>query len=208
MKHSVKIVLLALVLGFGVPAPVSAGQSICGPQLLDRTGKPALGGTFAADPAALAAAWLPPIERLYAAIPSLSPREEGWLEEEMRATPERYLRTLSSREYALREAKQNAGSLLFTIRVLTGVLKPVVPRPPTEDWILFAYTLIDSDSSLYLARLVTEQVIQKEAIPDAWTVWSGMKVPLQDSIRDGRTILARHVLICTLPSVLGVSMVD
>ena len=69
---------------------------------------------------------------------------------------------------------------------------------------MFAYTLIEPDSSKPLARLAAGKAIQPEVIPGKWTTYGSN----EDSIRAGRTLLARHVLICTLPSVLGISMVD
>ena len=67
-----------------------------------------------ADPVQLAAFWLPKLEHLHAAIPSLSPREEAWLKDELSAplTSDRFRRAISSPEFALRKAKENAGSLL------------------------------------------------------------------------------------------------
>ena len=212
MKHSLKILLLALVLGFIVPVPVAVGQGLCRPQWVDRTGKPVLGrlaDMHAADPATLAAFWLPEIERLYAAIPSLSPREERWLDEELNAGRPR---AANSREYAIRKAKLNTGSLLGSLRGLTEVIKPKGPRQPTKDWIFFVYVLIDTDSAYDLARLEAEGVIRREVIPEPWTIlegiFEGQEFPLRDAIRTGRSDLARHVLICTLPSVAGISMVD
>lgn len=56
---------------------------------------------YAADPETLAAAWLPLHERLYAAIPSLSPREQQWLKEEMQSYGKRSVAAHSSRENAI-----------------------------------------------------------------------------------------------------------
>lgn len=164
------------------------------------------GSLYPADPAALAAELLPELERLYAGIPALSPREEQWLDEEMAASADRAKRAISSREHALREAKIDAGSLLGVVR--QSILKGHNQAELTKGWIRFAHTLIDDDSSLYLAGLVAEKVIQREAIPEDWTLWEGASTSLQNSIRWGRIGLARHVLICTLPSVLGISVYD
>ena len=161
------------------------------------------GTLFAADPAALAAAWLPSLERLYEGIPSLSPKEEQWLQEEMRDA-QRAVRAVSSLEYAIQEAKLNARSLLVLIR---RFIDEHDRTEQTRSWLFFAYTLVEIDTSLYLARLVEERVLQREAIPDDWTVFA-RSFPLQDAIRHGRTIWARHVLICTLPTVIGLSISD
>lgn len=65
----------------------------------------------AADSAAFAASWLPALAHLTAAIPALSPREERWLEEEMQARGDRWFRALDSREYAMKEARRDAGAI-------------------------------------------------------------------------------------------------
>lgn len=163
------------------------------------------GSSYAADPAALASVWVPSLERLYAAIPSLSPKEEQWLQQEMRGDGQRPVRAVSSREYAMQQAKLNAGSLLGSIRRLTEKRDGA---EQTRGWMLFAYTLIESDASIYLSRLVEERVIQREALPDEWTVFASGTFPLKEAIRQARTSLARHVLICTLPTVMGLSLSD
>lgn len=143
--------------------------------------------TYAADPEALAASLLPALERLHAAIPSLSPRQERWIKEEMRADGMRPVRAVSSREYALQQEKLNAGSLLASIQILTKAIEPKVPWSPTKEWLIFAYSLMESDADLYLARLVTERAIQREVIPNEWTalvgVLAGETFPLRRAIR-------------------------
>lgn len=157
-------------------------------------------GTYPADPEALAEIWLAPIERLYAAIPSLSPREEQWLNDES-ADPERYLRAARSSTYAVKEAKLDVGSLLGALRVLSGDLQPAGEMTGVESWAFFAQILIDYDAALYLARLETEGILDRTAIPKDWTILAGLDFPLEASIRSQRVALAEHVLACIVPQV-------
>ena len=106
---------------------------------------------------------------------------------------------------------RDAGSLFYSIRVLAKVIEPRKSWSPTEGWLFFAYTLIEYDADFYLARLVTEGVIQRENIPFEWSAFaSGLKKheDLRNAIRWGRADLARHILICTLPTILGISLSD
>lgn len=163
---------------------------------------PYFGDLYSSDPTALAVAWLPSIEHLYSAIPTLSPQEKRWLENEMTQSDlNRWKRAHNSREYAIQEAKQNVGSLLGDLRVLAKVVKPEKPRSPVEDWGLFVYTLIDQDAASYLASLVSDGVIQRGALPEAWNVSEGMGISTQKWIVSRRVSLARHILICVLPKV-------
>lgn len=136
---------------------------------------------YAADPTTLAAAWVPVIERLYEAIPFLSPKEERWLEEELVSV--RVARAMRSREYALRQAKGNAGGLLGLARRLTEKRDRAAQA---RDWLWFAYALIDPDDALYLARLEAEGVIQRGAIPRNWK-WGrrGRAALLSKKLSDG-----------------------
>ena len=141
---------------------------------------------------------------MYEAIPFLSPREERWLEEEL-ATLDRVVRAMNSREYAVRGAKLSLGGDLTLVRRLTEERDRAAQA---RDLLWFAYALINDTTSLYLARLEAEGVIQREAIPRRWKWLAEGEggATLQETIRWGRAELARNVLSCTLPSVLGVSM--
>ena len=121
----------------------------------------------------------------------------------MQGSPERIQRALYSLEYTIQMAKQNAGSLLHGSRRLK---ERHDEKSDTRDWLLFAYTLLEVDSGHNLARLVHEQVIAEDAIPDLWTFFQSGGFPLKDSIENQRAFLARHILICTLPAVMGISM--
>ena len=112
---------------------------------------------------------------------------------------------MNSREFALRQAKGNAGGLLGLARRLTEKRDRAAQA---RDWLWFAYALIDPDDALDLARLEAKGMIQREAIPWDWKWLAEVEggATLQETIRWGRTRLAQHVLNCTLPSVLGVSM--
>jgi hypothetical protein len=181
---SAALLSLALVV-IPILAPPAMAQDLCGPQWPY--------GTRGADPVALAAAWLPLLERLSDSIPSLSPREAEWLDAEMRGDGGRSVRAVSSREFALQRVKNNTSSLLASTRNLLNEKRTSAQK--TQDWLFFAYNLIDEDSDLYLAGLVTEKVIPLKALPEEW---KSPGTPLQESIRWARMGLARHVLICTL----------
>lgn len=157
------------------------------------------------DPATLASAWLPPLEHLYAAIPSLSPKEEEWLQAEINRSPESTRRAISSIEYAIRNAKRDAASMFASMREI----QKQDETKQVRNWILFTYTLMDEEAGFFLSRLVSEGVMPLAAIPDEWTLWTHSgTVTLADSIRHSRITLARHILICTLPEVAGISMRD
>ena len=189
----IMLAALALALALSLPAfPVKA-KALC----VSR---------HAAKPAALAASLLPVFERLYEGIPSLSPKEAQWLKEELVAPGKRSDRAFSSREYALLRAKTNSGSLLGGIRFLTGAVKVKPPRSPTDDWLHLVYNLIEDDVDMYLARLVTEGVIQRELMPFYWIFIASTNYgELRLGIRSGRARLARHILVCTLPKVTGIA---
>ena len=115
---------------------------------------------------------------------------------------------VSSREWAIQYAKRDAGTLLYPIRVLTKVNEPRKSWSPTEGWLAFASALIDYDAEIYLARLITEGVIQSEDIPLEWRALTSLKARPGSAIRWGRSHLARHVIACTLPTILGISLSD
>ncbi len=173
-----------------------ARADTCGPNTID---------ILHSDPVTMAKAWLPLLKRLYEAVPSLSPKEEKWLRQEIGMHGQRSIRAYDSREYAIQKAKQNTGSLLFSIRrliVAEGQLELI------RLWRFFAYTLIDSDAALYLARLVYDKILQREAVPFSWKIYSEGNANLRIPILVARTQLARHILICTLPKISGVSALD
>lgn len=155
------------------------------------------------DPDRLAAAWLPEIERLYEAIPPLSPREQVWLTEELDSSDEvavqRTLRAMRTETYAIREAKRDVGSLLGSLRLLTGEIPRKGGEGASEHWRMLAYTLINYDAPMYLSGLVDKGVIRKKDMPFEWYVMASDDFSREDSIRAARVSLARHVLIEILP---------
>lgn len=190
---------LVIILSW-LAAPVAAGQSRC--FVMD----PMRPNQWAADPATLAAAWLPEIKRLYEAIPFLSPQEEQWLKEETVNTDgNRYLSAMASQEYAVQESKLRVGGHLTLVRRL---MEAHDREAQTRDLLWLAHALIDNDTALYLARLEAKRVIRREAIPWYWKFFAEGKggATLQEAMRWGRGQLAQHVIACALPSVLGVSM--
>ena len=194
MKRLPRALVIILPL---LATPALAGQNACVEWV------PVHPDHFSADPTTLAAAWLPDIERLYEAIPFLSPKEERWLKEELGSV--RAARATGTLEFALREAKLRAGAELALVRRLTEELDG---SAQARDWLWLAHSLVEADAAIYLARLEAEGVIQRDAIHFHWKFLAGAEsgATLQEAIRWGRARLARHVLGCTLPSVLGISM--
>jgi hypothetical protein len=154
------------------------------------------------DPSKLAAYWLRPIEELNSTIPTLSPKEKQWLDEELsKDDRSRTLWALDSREYTVRMARQDIGNLLDSLRILNRLDEPRQGETPAQRWRRLVYDLIDYDGPLYLARLVTDGIIEKNQIPKDWSWLAGIAsdFTLQESIRANRLVLARHILACILP---------
>lgn len=199
---------IRFVLLLSFVTPLSAWtQESCGPALIPE---------YSSDPMRFAETWLAHMERLYGAIPNLSPREQEWLEAELTsadnltlddiaegADARRPRRAMRSTTYAIREAKRNSGSLLAALRVLTGRLAPADSRSASQEWAFFTYSLIDEDASLHLARLEAEEVIERTDMPADWTILAAADMSLRESIRSRRVSLARHVLMCIMPQVIA-----
>ena len=151
------------------------------------------------DSAELAAAWASPLERLYESIPALSPKEEQWLKEELLAAGNRMRQAMSTLEFNIDGAKKNAGKLLGSIRHLTDQHDRT---EQAQSWLAFVLALTASDADRWLARLVEEGVIQRQAIPSHWTASATVGLSLQDTIEEGRKFWAIHVLGCTLPIIV------
>jgi len=103
---------LIIILPF-LAVPVVAGEHVC--VVWDFSNR----DQWSADPTTLAMAWVDPLERLSASIPSLSPKEKLWLQEELQGDGKRSIRAISSREYAIRAAKAHASAELDIVRSLT-----------------------------------------------------------------------------------------
>lgn len=181
--------ILVFAVGFFLSAATWAAPGFC----------PSHSG-FASKPDELVKALLHSVERFYSAVPTLSPREEKWLSEELSQSDSgRLLRAVNSREYAIRTVKSNAGGLLGSLRALSKEAKPRAGARPVDDWALLVYTLIEQDAAMHLARLESEGVISVNNIPPDWSVLRDRTFPLQNAISAARTSLARHILVCTLP---------
>lgn len=158
------------------------------------------------DPAQLAAYWIRPIEDLYSAIPTLSPKEQQWLDDELaKDDRSRTLWALDSREYTVRMARLDIENLLTSLRVLNKLDPPRPGETPAQRWRYFVYDLIDYDGPLYLAKLVTDDIIEQKRIPKDWSWLTGIAsdFSLQESIRANRLVLARHILACVMPKLGG-----
>jgi hypothetical protein len=150
-------------------------------------------GEASPEQSALAKYWVEAFERLDSAIPSLSPREQQWLEQEMSASDgQRRVRAVGSREYAIRQAKLDSANLLAIVRSLSeGKWRPSA----RTGWIFLANSLIDQFADQHLERLVRDKVIALEALPRSWSVWADAN--RVGWVRYGRVGLAQHVLSCT-----------
>lgn len=79
-------------------------------------------------------------------IPALSPREEAWLDNELRsANVSRRLAAVGSLEYAIWKARRTIGS----IASLTGLIE-TDPDQVMKHWTVLAYTLIDRSAMEYV----------------------------------------------------------
>ena len=154
------------------------------------------------DPKQLAAYWIKPIKQLSTVIPTLSPQEKRWLDEELsKDERSRTLWALDSREYSVRMARLDMHNLLTSLRRLNELDKLPDGESPERQWQRFVYDLIDYDGPLYLAKLVTDDVIEQKQIPRDWSWLTGIAsdFTLQESIRANRLVLAQHILSCILP---------
>ena len=143
------------------------------------------------------------------AIPSLSPEEEKWLNEEMVAPGLRSVRVLLSREYAQKVAKQDAQNLYATLRVITGQLKKDNPPHQATPWLFLAHELASHrfDLSLNYGRLVEKKLLEWEFLPFEWRFLASnasQSSDRVDAIHLGRSMLATHIISCILPAVTGV----
>jgi hypothetical protein len=191
-----KTVWACLIVGLLISNTVLAQTDTC-----PENGQAAAKGR-STDPAKLAAYWLRPIEELNSAIPTLSPKETQWLDEELgKDDRSRTLWALDSREYTVRMARQDVGNLLASLRILNRLDQPPQGETPAQRWRRLVYDLIDYDGPLYLAKLVTDDSIEDEQIPKDWSWLAGIAsdFTLQESIRANRLVLARHILACILP---------
>jgi len=135
-------------------------------------------------------------------IPTLSPQEKQWLDEELsRDEQSRTLWALDSREYSVRMARLDMSNLLTSLRMLNDSDELPEGESLSRRWQRFVYDLIDYDGPLYLAKLVTDHVIEQKQIPRDWSWLTGIasEFTLQESIRANRLVLAQHILSCILP---------
>ncbi len=161
---------------------------------------------LSAEPAKLVSSMLPKFETLYASIPSLSRREEQWIMNEQAAGGDRWVQVTNSREFILQRAKMDAGSLLRSVRKLARKTESERGESATIYWLRLTYQLIDGDTDAHLAILIDNRLIERKQLPDEWNLLG--RDLLQLGIRSGRTSLAQHILLCILPTVMGISAID
>lgn len=94
MTFRLTLAAILLLMTTGIPV-VAAAQTFIE--------EPLCGGMYHGNsPREVAQKLLPQMEKLYNAIPELSPNEKKWLNEEITADGQRLERAQSSQEYALR----------------------------------------------------------------------------------------------------------
>jgi hypothetical protein len=141
----------------------------------------------------------------------LSPKEEAWLDEELKGPAKRQQRAISSREYRLRFSKIHADSLYTHTRILTGDLRKEAPPPRASTWLLMAHSLIDFDTTHHQATLVAKGEIERSALPFEWTFLAGKynkDIQFYNMLIAGRTGLAQHILTCILPQTTGIPLLE
>lgn len=139
--------------------------------------------------------WTPQLERLYSAIPAISPREEKWLKEELSANLDRSSRAMKSPEYAYWMSRMHLGTILYIMRNQLSESK----RNRLEGWTSLSFVLIrEPDAGVYLARMLQSGVLKESGIPEIWTYQSldGLNA---STFNDGQRRLATHILGCIIP---------
>jgi hypothetical protein len=139
--------------------------------------------------------WTPQIERLYGAIPAISPSEEKWLKEELRASLERSSRAMKSQEYSYWMARMHLGTLLSIIKNQLSEGK----RNKLDGWTSLSYVLIrEPDNGVYLERILRSGVITESVIPPIW-VYGSLDGLNASTFNDGQRRLATTILGCIIP---------
>jgi hypothetical protein len=157
----------------------------------------------ATDVTALSRAWLPAIEKLARAIPTLSPRETEWLNSEKAAGGDRLMRAISSSEAAQQSAKQEAQELFL----LVGNLARALDRDgQARILILIQQNLLKTSTVDALVEIVTRSIITRESLPYTWISFSIFGGSLERSVIDGRALMALDIARCALPAVLRIGL--
>lgn len=139
--------------------------------------------------------WIPQIEKLYESIPALSPKEDKWLNDELKSKFDRATKAMGTQEYAIVAAKRHLGSLLGVMRFQLSGGK----RLHHDGWVNLSYFLIsDPDSGFYMNRLLRAGVLKESDIPLIW-VYGSLDGLNASTFNDGQRKLATHILGCIIP---------
>ncbi len=200
MTFRLTLAAILLLMTTGIPV-VAAAQTFIE--------EPLCGGMYHGNsPREVAQKLLPQMEKLYNAIPELSPNEKKWLNEEITADGQRLERAQSSQEYALRTVKQDIQNLRWSLR-------NIIDLPANEDhqvtlghWLEMAYYINHPNHSFAndFSLLAKRKLVEWEALPSSWSFMAYGTVDLKTritSIRLGRNILLNHIVSCVIPTIIG-----
>jgi hypothetical protein len=139
--------------------------------------------------------WTPQIERLYDSIPALSPKEEKWLNDELKSNLDRSTKAMGTQEFAMVAAKRQLGSLLGVIRFNLNGNKLL----SHEGWVSLSYYLVsDPDAGFYINKLHRLGVVKDSVIPPIW-IYGSFDGINASTFNEGQRRLATHILGCIIP---------
>jgi hypothetical protein len=135
--------------------------------------------------------WTPKFEKLNASIPSLSPKEEEWLKNELKSNEaSRRFRVNNSTENYLRDVKRWTSMLQYLISN---------SETSTDKLSFLAYELSDPFMSDRISVLIERKVLDKNALPSEWTLF-GLSTQALDRTR---MHLVSFLSSCTIPNTLS-----
>ena len=140
--------------------------------------------------------WKPKLEKLYSAIPNLSPKEEKWLNDEIAAGGDRLSRISSSNEFAIRVVKWDIGDALFVMQNKINVNSKLIK---IVAWSEFVYYLTwRSDLAFYIDMLIHSGNIKISDLPPSWIL---LGETTKDKINFGKMLLSSNILGCIIPKI-------
>lgn len=140
--------------------------------------------------------WKPKLEKLYSAIPNLSPKEEKWLNDEITAGGDRLSRVASSHEFAIRVVKYDIGDALFVMQNKVNANSKLIK---VVAWSEFVYYLTKrSDLAIYIDMLLRSGNIKISDLPSSWVLLGDTTV---DKINYGKKYLSLNILGCIIPKI-------
>ena len=156
------------------------------------------------SPIRVASVWLIRFKTMARAIPTPSPREEQWIEQEKASGNwERMLRVLNSEEYVRQQASRNVTGLVIETERITARAED---REVARAFLRIQVYLLEPDSGHSLAELLRRKIIAIDALPMNWTFLASKGDRLTQEIADGRSRLASGISECIIAPLLGVEM--